>query len=240
MTLLVDAGVVDTGAALCMAARWGGNEPAVKFLLGQHQEETKPIGEGAYVNTRDFRGSTPLLNAVRSKKCRSSRVVRMLLDAGADAASTIRIPDDAGGKGFDYTPLALLTEFLRETEADSEDDSTEEQLNSLEGIRRLLLQVEAVHAMSWLWHVDAPSATDASSQEKLKINNTSTPLMTALPTIRRRARRRGVVLVPHVKVGGVGGGGAKAKYQFRRASLRFVFFCGSLLSAELLARCLVF
>lgn len=30
-------------------------------------------------------------------------------------------------------------------------DATEEQLNKLEGIRRLLLRAEAVRAVSWLW-----------------------------------------------------------------------------------------
>lgn len=60
MAILVDAGVVDTGLALCEAAKYGG-EPSVKFLL--QQQEGKPNGGGAYVNVSDAFiafGATPL------------------------------------------------------------------------------------------------------------------------------------------------------------------------------------
>lgn len=40
------------------------------------------------------------------------------------------------------------------------ENATKEQLNGLEGIRRLLLRVEAVHATSWLWQSDVPSTSN--------------------------------------------------------------------------------
>lgn len=56
---------------------------------------------------------------------------------------------------FDGTSLALATNNIREKKFAGGKDGTEEQLHRLAGIRRFLLQVEAVHAVSWL----SPSGT---------------------------------------------------------------------------------
>lgn len=192
MATLVDAGVVDTGVALCGAAR-SGSETSVKFLL-QRQEE-KPVGWDAYVNARDLCGATPLMNATITFCCCAPRVVRLLTDAGADTTSAFGATRTPGGMvEFIGTPLALTTDWLREKKFEGE-ELKEEQLHSLERIRRLLLQVDAVHATSWLWYSDAPSTISAAA-EKNKNKTTSNLLRMTLPTLSRRARRRGVVLTP--------------------------------------------
>lgn len=71
----------------------------------------------------------------------------------------------------------------------------EEQLHGLEGLRRLLRRVEAVHAASWLWHSSGVPAIRRASESSRRANITSTSLRKMLPALRRRAkRRRGVLL----------------------------------------------
>ena len=187
MAILVGAGVVDTGAALCMAAKWGG-EVSVKFLL--RQQEARPIGGEVYTNAGDHVGATPLLNAIAANRC-SARVVRMLIDVGADTTSAVRLTHPTGKKAFNYTPMGIVTHFLRKKKVGGQ-DVTEEQMNARKVIRRLLLQVEAVHAMSWLWPSDIPSAIIDTAKSAI----TSTSLRMTLPTLRRRAKRLGMVLAP--------------------------------------------
>lgn len=69
----------------------------------------------------------------------------------------------------------------------------EEQLNKLEGIRPLLLKADALRAVSWLRLNDVPPIIN-NVPEKRNVKNTSASLRMALPALRRRARRRGVVL----------------------------------------------
>lgn len=66
------------------------------------------------------------------------------------------------------TPLVFTTNSLRKKKVWGR-NATEEELNRLEGVRRLL-RVEDVHAMSWLWHGDVrPSIKDAEDKRKLKV-----------------------------------------------------------------------
>lgn len=120
----------------------------------------------------------------------------MLIDAGADTTSAVRLTAMHVGSTvlFNGTPLALATLSLHEKKV-NEEAATKEQLNTLEGIRRFLLQVEAVHAMSWLWHSDVPSIVDTAARRG-RVGMTSTSLRMTLPTLRRRATRPGVVLAP--------------------------------------------
>lgn len=70
---------------------------------------------------------------------------------------------------------------------------TEEQLYRLEDILRLLLRVEALHAVSWLWPVDTRSMVGTAEDARRK-DATSTPLGKMLPLLRRRAQRPRVLL----------------------------------------------
>lgn len=96
--------------------------------------------------------------------------------------------------------MALVTRYLHEKRLGKQ-DATEQRLNRLEGICCLLLQVEAAHALSWLWHNDVLPVINAVGNVR-QGNSTSTSLRMALPALRRRARRRGVVLTLLFQVGG--------------------------------------
>ncbi len=187
MSVLADAGVVDDGTALAAAAARG-RELSIKFLLQQRRND-----EAAYVNY-DMDGVTPLLCAMSflGVSSPSPRITRLLIDAGADATSAVRVTKNNGEVGYHETPLDLATVMLREKGIAGK-DATEEQLNKLEGIRRLLLRVEAVHAVSFLWPVDVPSIVGTAEGTSSKVA-ASTPLRMMLPILRRRARRPRVLL----------------------------------------------
>ncbi len=124
----------------------------------------------------------------------STRVVRLLVDAGADTTSAFRITNTAGGDFVsNITPLDLTHRCLCTKKVDWT-DATEEQLHGLEGIRRLLLRVEAVHAVSWLWPDVAPMISRAAEGPK-RSKITFTQMGAVVSGLRRRARRkRGVLL----------------------------------------------
>lgn len=151
MTALTDAGVVDMGPALFHAAAKGLEAP-VKFLL---QQKWNTPG-GAYVNTRSKNAKfTPLFIAVEGA---SPRVVRMLLDAGADVTSTCNLPG-----GISRSPLSQCESNIRSKFCQGL-PATEEQLNGLEAIRRSLLRVKAIHAFSWLWCSNIPCIASAAEE----------------------------------------------------------------------------
>ena len=197
MIVLADAGVVDTGAALIFAADYG-KEASVKFLLQRNGGKTP--GEISYVNSRDPFGRTALVAAITCRCYAGARIARSLVDAGADTSSALRITDSPGGGAiFDDTPLALTARNLREIGLSRiRGPATEERFQQLEGIRRLLLQVEAVHAASWLWPNDPPfvvrEASEGKDEVKSNTTPTPTPLTAMLPILRRRVARRGIFL----------------------------------------------
>ena len=188
MAVLTGAGVVDTGRALAAAAGHG-REASVKLLLQQKKGD-----KAAYVNYRDDDSNTPLLFALGfgGYPSPSPRIVRLLVDAGVDTSSVARFTNIEGEVVFDGTPLTCTTMMLRERIVPGE-DATEEQLHKVEGIHRLLLRVEAVHAVSLLWPVDIPSMVGTAEGTSRKVAN-STPLRMMLPILRRRARRPRVLL----------------------------------------------
>ncbi|CAM9936351.1 unnamed protein product, partial [Ectocarpus fasciculatus] len=188
MAMLCDAGVVDTGNAL-VATVFFGREAALKFLLEQKEEGDARM---TYVSTaRDGRGHTPLLSAVSTGPC-SPRVVRLLVDAGADPALAVRVPDGFG-RWTNYTPLSLATRCLTEKVVD-EDYATALQLRNLRASRRLLLQVEAVHAASWLWGGDTGCPAAPGPKRAQTESTTGKSLKSKLPIMWRRTARRGAVL----------------------------------------------
>ncbi|CAM9536506.1 unnamed protein product, partial [Hapterophycus canaliculatus] len=159
LAVLTDAGVIDTTdtAALSRAARFG-HEACVKYFVQRHGKRD-PAGVRSYVNRRGVTtGTTPVFSAVEACRPCSRRIVRFLLDAGADTASVLRVTNPAGKFLFSGTPLSWVIQSLHEKAVDGE-HATEEQLQQLEGVRHLLLRVEAVHATSWRWRSDPPAAT---------------------------------------------------------------------------------
>lgn len=78
-------------------------------------------------------------------------VVRLLVDAGADTASTVRIKGVQDEDVAFDSSLAFTNRCLGEKKLLDGEDATEEQ-HTWQAIRRLLImRVEAVHAVSWLW-----------------------------------------------------------------------------------------
>ena len=190
MEMLTSAGVADVGYALLSAAK-NGHDGNVKLLL-QQEEVGSRLG---YVDVQDWSGRTPMVYAVECAKFASSRVVRLLVDAGADATSAVQATDLESEAVFTGTPLAFATRALRQKKVRGE-EATEDELNSLEATRRLLLRLEAVHATSWLWPSAVPSVVRSAPKGSSRTKTSTTPLALGLPVLRRRARRRGVLLRP--------------------------------------------
>lgn len=199
MTAIMDAGVIDTGAALAAAAECS-CEASVKFLLQKEQQQrgrkTGTNVEGEYVNKLDDYERTPLLFAMGCfGLCfPSPRIVRMLVDAGANTTSVIRVTGEEGSVIFLITPQELANRSLREKRVKHENGTREKQLHKLEAIRRMLLQVEAAHAVSWLWPSgDVPSISPAVES----LSNTKAapaPVVSMVPILKRRAGRHGVLV----------------------------------------------
>lgn len=193
MAMLTDAGVVDTGIALSHSTRHG-LEASTKFLLQQQNGNTASGVE--YVNNSGGDaltfGPPPLLSSIVSS---CPRVVRLLVDAGADTTSPILLEDgENGGVLFQGTPLAFTTQCLLEMNF-AERKFTDKDLHRLEAIRRLLLRVEAVRAVSWLWPSDVRATPHTAEGTTAQTKTAFVPLRTMLPILRRRYRRRDVLLV---------------------------------------------
>lgn len=153
MATLKDAGVVDDGVALLTATSYRCEE-AVKFLLSQHW--AAGARRLAYVNFHDQDGRTPLLIAAAGE---SPRITRMLLDAGAKSSSP------GVGKFENMTPLTVTQKML-EFESTAETHATKEKRHRRERLRRLLLRVDAISAVSWLWPSGAHCTTGATEAVK--------------------------------------------------------------------------
>lgn len=150
ISVLTDAGVVDSGAVLNKAAACG-FEPMLKFLLQQYRGAK---GRSAYVdNTCNTFGTTPLIMSISACHSCSPRIMRLLIDAGADTISPIAGVAQVLGISWvgSLTPLTLTAQCLYVKKRVDGKTATEKQLHTLEAIRRLLLRVEAARATSWLW-----------------------------------------------------------------------------------------
>eukprot|EP00752_Nemacystus_decipiens_P011398 g10124.t1 len=196
MRILTHAGVVDTSMALARAAAHG-RTASVAFLLMHHSLKA-PGGSARYVNAGRVpdQEKKPLFCSIRG--C-SPKVVRLLIDAGADTTSSLQMPGlDLRGweEVIRSTPLDFAEQYISEKAANDK-QLTEEELRGLEAVRRVLMQVDAIHAVSWLWH--APPSVLGRGTESLGRSKTTppvagTPIVVMLPLMRRRAARRGMAL----------------------------------------------
>ncbi|CAM9526974.1 unnamed protein product [Scytosiphon promiscuus] len=169
LALLAGAGVVDTaGDALIMAVACG-RDRSVDFLLRQHRElRRRPLSawctssEGRlpvvysplYVDrAHDLSGSSAVLHALGASGHCSPRILRMLIDAGADATSL-------QGSCCKEMPLPMVERSLC-TRTVAGSPATSKQLRALEAARRLLICVAAAQAVSWEW--PAPSGGEGGS-----------------------------------------------------------------------------
>ncbi|CAM9884700.1 unnamed protein product [Pylaiella littoralis] len=198
---LADSRVVGTCLTL-LAAALHGQERSMRCLLQQSE------GPDNVNSCNPYDGQTPLMASITSY---SPRVARLLIDAGADTASAVRHLDESGEVVFNDTPLAYTVDSLsrRTDELNNGTDTSEndaflrkhyaitgkydvgEKLRRLESIHRLLLQVDAVHAISWLWPGDVPAIAHASEGPRTtKAAPTQLTQLTVMLRVTRRGFRR--------------------------------------------------
>ena len=194
--MLTSAGVVDTTGMALHAAASQGRESSVEFLLRQWERNRSDRG-AAYLDTVNRRdGTTPMVCGIGACRSSSPRIARLLIDYGADTASAVRLRDYEEGCRlfFNDTPLAFTNFKIHEKKTRENSDgerATRRQMHSLEATRRLLMRVEAVHAVSWMWPSSVPSATHAAVQGTGNITTTPSPLT---PKLWRRVPRPRVLL----------------------------------------------
>lgn len=111
VTMLTGAGVRDEEGAL-INATFRGSEATLKFLL-QQEDGKAAAGVSCVGAVSDVSGYTPVYFAVASG-WRAPRLLRLLIDAGANTKSTIRVTRENGSELFKGTPMALAMRCLAE------------------------------------------------------------------------------------------------------------------------------
>ena len=185
MSILLDAGVVDDGLGLRSAIK-AGRGRSVQLLLSRRAGDIEQYV--ALDEAGDEARTVPFYcfhsEALAPSSC---RVMRLLLEAGADTTMNIMVNYQDGTFAM-LTDLVQYADYLigRGRVGNSKE---EENLAGLKGLRRLLMQKEAVTATSWLWPTGGAGEGIASAS----VNSTSTPTSLAgtMPVLRRRAARRG-------------------------------------------------
>ena len=147
LELLAQKGIRDTGAALIFGT-FGSKQESVKFLLNKYKESSEQDQVQDRVNYRDERGRTALMMAV-GKYNFSPKMVKWLVEAGADTTVRVEVPQDGDDTLLEWTTKLMVGE-------------TEENVQKVKAIRRVLMQEDAVHAKSWLW----PETCTNSSKKK--------------------------------------------------------------------------
>eukprot|EP00903_Cladosiphon_okamuranus_P011472 g10805.t1 len=142
LATLRDGGVVDNGRALYDSCNQG-RDCSVRFLLRQDWG----IPRSTYVNARNDLGYTPLWLAAGAA---CPRIVRWLLDAGADETVACGNTNVFKFEGSQVTPLGFANDSIRQRSYRGR-FATEEEMERMQAVRRLLLRVDAVRALSWVW-----------------------------------------------------------------------------------------
>ena len=180
--------MVDTGQALINAVQRI-RAASVKFLLQQRECSTDEYSATCVSAT-----GLIIHAALGTFRFSSSKVVRLLINAGADETSTAHV-ETSEGQVVVVAPLAFIsriTPSLREKH--QQGCATEEALHSLEATRRMLLRVDALRAVSWLWAHDVRPTIHAAANDASLSESILTPLTSMLPVLRRRAGRPRVLL----------------------------------------------
>ena len=174
--------LVNAGADLQATCSVGFTPLHVAAHEGTVDVATALVKAGADPEANRCGGITPLHLAADAGL---STLVRAMIDAGAHSDTR-----DFSGE----TPLDSVSRKLRAKKTGDKDDAAEEdRLRRLDGVRRLLLRVEAVHALSWLWHTHVPIFDGAAEGGRAQIVS-STSLTMMLQALRRRASRRVLLL----------------------------------------------
>lgn len=134
-----------------------------------------------YINNARLKG-LGWLSSILHGRTPSTKIVRLLVDAGADTTSAIGV-QWGDSEPFESTPAQCLQTAF---DADStESGIVEEHLGALKGILRIFQQVPAVHATSWLWPKGAAKGKRVKKSSVFAI---------VLPILKKRAKKRHVLL----------------------------------------------
>ena len=186
MAILTEAGVVDDGTALNTMAGKGHWAPA-KFLL-KHQRKTNR-GRPYVDNTCDVAHRTPLMRCWGPfSGFAGCKIAQMLIACGADTTSPIPVK---GENRKPKTPLESIDMLATGVSA------KKEQRVRNKGIRRLILQADAVRAVSWGWPVELPVPSVLSGATQL--GKTTKPLTSMVRAMRRRATKTRVLLAAQTR-----------------------------------------
>ena len=177
--------VVDRrGEALCVAIAVR-SEPWVKALLDHHDSTSG--GTSTYVNSANIDSVGWLSNVVGGGHLPSARIVRLLIEAGADTVSPILCKWE-GSRPFVQDPIEALSTAIR---ADS--DEEEEHLFRLKRILRLFMHAPAVHANSWSWPSSTGGSVNITGGKPKRVKREIVVRM--LPLLRRRGAKRRELLL---------------------------------------------
>lgn len=184
MAMLQEAGAADADGVALFTAATTGHEEVVRFLLQQEWA----IPAGTYVNNHNSCGVTALCLSVEAA---SPRIARMLLDAGAEGTKASRLMYGRTTVEL-LTPLAYAVRVLADKQLHGK-LATEDQLHRLEGIRRLLLQADAVRAASWLWCTNIPVIPQVVGGGRGKLARKASTSLGMLKTRRGSGVRRALL-----------------------------------------------
>jgi len=153
MDTLINAGVKDVDSeVLCAAVSYGGQH-ALQFLLQRPEIfKTSCTCGTTYVNHLcKSDGMTPLLCCITQDNPTmvATRVVRMLIDAGADTTTVFYDRDTEKSVGCTAREIIDAKICQRYSLFGFGDHS--DTMRALQGVHRLLMQEEAIHAVSWGW-----------------------------------------------------------------------------------------
>lgn len=126
-----------------------------------------------------------------SQNCATTHRCRGGYDVGRSFPIPIGPQDELKARSFsNITPLALTTSCLCRKSIRGK-DATKEELHTLETIRRLLLRVEVVHTVSWLWPRRISAVADpaeGSTRAKAAPMTSAAPMRMVWPILRRTER----------------------------------------------------
>lgn len=129
---------------------------------------------------------SPLLCCINDLGNKSYKIMRRLLDAGANATFSFNALDENRVFMYETTPLQCVATIIRDkTIGVGGAKLTENQLEWAKMQQKLLLQADAIHALSWIW-VHMVSYTVADKER-----------LSAMPT-----RKQPAIMAPMWKHGG--------------------------------------
>lgn len=202
LAVLTSKGVVDDGVAIGAAVDVGQGE-AVNFLLQSHQG--KIVQGRPYVDSIDAKGLTPLLKCIKRRAgFGGSKIAQILIVYGADTTS-----HQLDGRTTPLEAIDLIS-------SSSNKSVTEMRRQRLAGIRRLLLQAEAIRALSWAWPVELEvpwtwpgelvvpwvrscTAKAADCRVAPRLGKTTASPRRMLPVMRRVANRPKMLLAARIR-----------------------------------------